>query len=74
MKTEVNFHEAQKHFSHLLKRVQCGEQIIIAKAGNPVAVLSPIGDAIAQRTPGNDRGKVTMSADFDTPLSEFDKL
>lgn len=74
MKTKVNFHEAQKHFSRLLERVQSGEQIIITRDGIPVAVLSPIGEAIAQRTPGNDRGMVIIAADFDAPLPEFDEL
>jgi prevent-host-death family protein len=74
MKTKVNVHEAKTHFSRLLERVQSGEQIIIAKAGKPVAVLSPIGEAIIQRTPGNDKGKVVIAADFDAPLPEFDEL
>jgi len=74
MKTKVNFHEAQKHFSRLLERGQSGEQIIITRDGIPVAVLSPIGDAIAQRPLGNDRGKVIIAADFDAPLPEFDEL
>lgn len=69
MKTKVNIHEAKTHFSRLLERVQSGEQIIIAKAGKPVAVLSPIGVAIAQRVPGNDKGQVIIAADFDAPLA-----
>jgi len=74
MKTKVNVHEAKTHFSRLLERVQSGEQIIIAKAGKPVAVLSPIDEAIAQRTPGNDKGKVVIAVDFDAPLPEFAEL
>jgi prevent-host-death family protein len=42
MEKIVNIHEAKTHFSKLLKRVMSGERIIIAKAGQPVAVLSPI--------------------------------
>ena len=72
MATIVNVHEAKTHLSKLLKRVMNGEQIIIAKAGKPVAVLSPIDDKPAQRVPGNDAGKVTIAPDFDAPLSEFD--
>lgn len=74
MKTKVNVHEAKTHFSRLLERVQSGEQIIIAKAGKPVAVLSPIDEAVGQRVPGNDKGKVIIAADFDAPLPEFDAL
>ena len=72
MPTTVNVHEAKTHLSRLLERVMKGEHIIIAKAGKPVAVLTPISDVPARRTPGIDTGKVVISPDFDTPLPEFD--
>lgn len=72
MSTTVNVHEAKTHLSRLLERVMKGEHIIIAKAGKPVAVLSPISDVPAHRTPGIDTGKVVISPDFDAPLPEFD--
>ncbi len=68
----VNIHEAKTQLSKLLRRVMNGEQIIIAHAGQPVAVLSPFREAPAQRTPGNDAGRVIIQADFDDPLPEFD--
>jgi prevent-host-death family protein len=40
--TTVNVHEAKTHLSQLLDRVAAGEQITIAKAGRPVALLTPI--------------------------------
>jgi antitoxin (DNA-binding transcriptional repressor) of toxin-antitoxin stability system len=49
-----------------------GEQIIIAKGGKPVAVLSPIEEMPTRRVPGNDAGKVVIKPDFDEPLPEFD--
>lgn len=49
-----------------------GEEIIIAKAGKPVAVLSPFEEAPRRRVPGNDAGKVVIGPDFDEPLPEFD--
>ena len=49
-----------------------GEQIIIAKAGRTIAVLSPISEAPAPRIPGNDVGQVIISPDFDAPLPEFE--
>ncbi len=39
---EVNVHEAKTHFPRLLERVALGEEVIIAKAGTPVAKLIPI--------------------------------
>ena len=72
MPTQFNVHEAKTHLSRLLERVMKGEHIVIAKAGKPVAVLSPISDIPARRTPGIDAGKVVISPDFDAPLPEFD--
>jgi len=68
----VNVHEAKTHLSKLLERVMNGEQIIIAKAGKPVALLSPIVEPLPQRTPGVDAGQVVITSDFDAPLPEFD--
>ena len=74
MTTTVNIHEAKTHFSKLLQRVLNGEEVIIANAGKPVAVLSPVVAPLARRIPGNDAGKVIMTAAFDQPLPEFDEL
>ena len=62
----INVHEAKTHFSKLLARVNAGEEIIIAKAGKPVARLAPIvPKAAKKRVPGIDKGKIWMSEDFD---------
>lgn len=68
----VNIHHAKTHLSRLLERVQAGEDIIIAKAGKPVAVLSAVRDRPKERVPGMDKGKVIIHDDFDDPLPEFD--
>jgi prevent-host-death family protein len=68
----VNIHEAKTHLSRLLERVQAGEDIVIAKAGKPIAVLSAVRSRPHQRVPGMDKGKVIIHADFDDPLPEFD--
>ena len=72
MEKVVNIHEAKTHLSKLLQRVMSGERIIIAKAGKPVAVLSPIVEPAPRRVPGIDAGKVVIARDFDAPLPEFD--
>ena len=74
MTTTVNIHEAKTHFSKLLQRVINGEEVIIANAGKPVAVLSPVVAPVARRVPGNDAGKIIMTTAFDQPLPEFDEL
>ncbi len=73
MAITVNIHEAKTHLSRLLERVLNGEQIIIAKAGKPIAVLSPYSPNSARRVPGNDADKVVIAPNFDDPLPEFDE-
>ena len=70
MATQVNTHEAKTQLSRLLVRVQAGEEIVIAKAGIPVARLVPVDEPVARRIPGTARGCITLHADFDEPLPE----
>jgi len=64
MAVTVNVHEAKTHFSKLLAQVSAGEEIIIAKAGKPVARLAPIeAKATKKRVPGIDKGKIWMASD-----------
>jgi len=68
-----NIHEAKTHFSKLLERVLNGEEVVIARAGKPVARLLPfVENDVSPRIPGIDKGRVTIMPDFDDPLPEFD--
>lgn len=66
----VNIHEAKTHLSKLLLRVMAGEEILIGKAGKPVAKLVPIAQKEAKRKPGSAKGKVWMAPDFNSPLAD----
>lgn len=67
----VNVHEAKTHLSRLLDRVAAGQEIIIAKAGRPVARLVPLlGSANGDRVMGRDKGVVWLADDFDAPLPD----
>ncbi|OJX38408.1 MAG: antitoxin [Chloroflexi bacterium 44-23] len=70
---KFNIHESKTHFSSLIERVLTGEEIIISKAGKPVARLVPYVTNISERVPGMDEGKVIINPDFDDPLPEFDQ-
>jgi prevent-host-death family protein len=70
MKT-LNIHEAKTHFSRLLQDVAGGEEIIIARAGKPIARILPVDEAPTRRRPGNDR-TIRIAEDFDAPLAEFE--
>lgn len=62
----TNIHEAKTHLSRLVERVAAGEEIVIARAGKPVARLVPYTDpAPPVRKPGFWRGKVKIKRGFD---------
>lgn len=64
---EVNVHEAKTHLSRLLLRVAGGEEIIIVRAGKPIARLVPI-EHKTQRAIGQDDGLFKVPDDFNAPL------
>jgi len=64
----VNVHEAKTHLSRLLRRVAGGEEIVIARAGTPVARLVPLESARPRRDLGFARNQVRIAEDFDAPL------
>ena len=73
----VNIHEAKTHLSRLLEAVENGEEIVIARAGEPIATLSaykPPRKRIA--APGSLAGMgFWMADDFNEPIDDlFDVL
>jgi prevent-host-death family protein len=69
----INVHEAKTHLSRLLERVEAGEELVIARAGRPVARLVPFRQRTMPREPGVWRGSIKLADDFDqTPESVLD--
>ncbi len=69
MSITVNTHEAKTRLSELLALTERGEDVIIARAGKPVARLVPANvPGARRRIPGSLKGKILMSDDFDAPL------
>lgn len=66
--SSVNIHEAKTQLSRLLERVEAGEEIVIARAGKPVARLVPYAEGGAPRALGSMRGQIWIADDFDAPL------
>lgn len=62
---KVNVHEAKTNLSSLLEDVDGGERIVIARAGEPVAVLVPYRTAVRPRRLGLFAGEATIHDDFD---------
>ncbi|OGW57518.1 MAG: hypothetical protein A2Y48_04550 [Nitrospirae bacterium RIFCSPLOW2_12_42_9] len=65
---KVNIHDAKTHFSGLLSRVESGEEIIIAKAGKPIARLVPVQGKVIKRRPGSAKGLIVIKNSFFEPL------
>jgi prevent-host-death family protein len=65
---EVNIHQAKTHLSKLLRRTMEGEEIIIARAGVPIARLVSVERGKAPRPLDLDRGVYDVPDDFDAPL------
>ena len=61
----VNIHEAKTHLSRLVEQVEAGEEIVIARAGRPVARLVPNRARSEPRQPGAWQGRVVLAPDFD---------
>ncbi len=60
-----NIHEAKTHFSRLVERAISGEEVVIGKAGKPVARLVPYVEDRGPRLPGGWKGRVRIADDFD---------
>jgi prevent-host-death family protein len=66
----VNIHDAKTNLSRLVDEVASGSEVVIAKAGKPVAKLVPLLAPRRERRPGALKGRIRMAADFDAPLPE----
>ncbi|OFX19040.1 MAG: antitoxin [Anaeromyxobacter sp. RBG_16_69_14] len=67
---QVNIHEAKTQLSRLIEEVEAGGEVIVARAGKPVAKLSPIRGKRRRRRLGLLDGKFKIPADFDAPLPD----
>ena len=63
--TTVNIHQAKTHLSRLLAEVARGQEVIISRAGTPIARLTPYTASRPRRRLGRDRGLFEVPDDFD---------
>jgi prevent-host-death family protein len=66
--TTVNIHDAKTRLSQLIERVEAGEEIVIARAGRPVARLAPLKAHLGPRRLGRLDGRFRIPDDFNDPL------
>ena len=73
--TVANMHEAKTQLSALVARAEAGEDVVIARAGQPAVRLTPVreeGPTWVQRIDGALAGRIWMTEDFDAPMPEFE--
>ena len=71
MKQIINIHEAKTRLSQLLKQVEMGDEIIIARANKPIARLVAYQEKPTQRFLGEAKGMVEIMPDFDQLPEDF---
>ena len=67
---QVNVYEAKTHLSRLLERVEQGEEIIIGRAGKPIAKLVPYRPTRGPRKPGSLKGRGWIGDSFEDELPD----
>ncbi|HEX7835999.1 MAG TPA: type II toxin-antitoxin system Phd/YefM family antitoxin [Kofleriaceae bacterium] len=70
MATIINIHEAKTHLSKIVDEVAAGREVIIAKAGKPMARLAPLARAPRPKKLGLLKGKFKVPDDFNKPLDD----
>ena len=70
----ANIFEAKTNLSKLIEQVLHGKEIVIAKAGKPVARLTAYLPAKKNRKSGLLKGKIVIPDDFDEESEEINKL
>lgn len=68
MSKPVNIYDAKTRLSELVDRAAAGEEIVIARAGKPVARLVPL--RVRERKSGRGAGRIEIAPDFDAPLPD----
>jgi prevent-host-death family protein len=62
-----NMHEAKTHLSRIIERVERGEEIVIDRAGTPVAKIVPLVRRVNRTAIGSLAGQLDLSGDWDSP-------
>lgn len=68
MSTIVNIHHAKTHLSRLLDEVAAGAEVVIARAGKPVARLVPLEASVRPKKLGGLKGRIKVPGNFNAPL------
>ncbi|GIJ27217.1 antitoxin [Micromonospora qiuiae] len=64
---QFNIHEAKTNLSRIIERVEQGEEVVISRAGQPVAKVIPLVRRVNRTARGSLRGKLVLAEDWDAP-------
>jgi prevent-host-death family protein len=70
----VNMHQAKSSLSRLVERALAGDEVVIARNGEPLVRLVPIEKKREPRVPGRGKGKIWTSPDFEFTDQEITEL
>jgi prevent-host-death family protein len=71
--TAYSLPDAKSHLKELVEEAIQGKTILIQSDGEHIVQLVPVPQTKKPRKAGSARGQITMAADFDTPLADFDE-
>jgi prevent-host-death family protein len=63
---QFNIHDAKTNLSRIIERVEHGEEIVISRAGKPVAKVVPLARRLDRTGRGSLRGKLVATEDWDS--------
>jgi prevent-host-death family protein len=66
----VNMHQAKSSLSRLVERALAGEDVVIARNGEPLVRLVPVAKERQPRIPGRYKGKIWIAPDCFEPMSD----
>ena len=64
---QFNIHEAKTNLSRIIERVELGEEIVISRAGTPVAKVVPLVRRVNRTCRGSLRDSLVATEDWDSP-------
>jgi prevent-host-death family protein len=67
MAEQYNIHEAKTQLSRIIERVEQGDEVVISRAGKPVAKVVPLVAHVKRTGRGSLRGKLVLADDWDSP-------
>jgi prevent-host-death family protein len=70
----VNMHQAKTTLSRLVEKALAGEEVLIARNGQPLVKLVPVQKHRLPRVPGRGKGKIWMAPDFEFTEQEIAEL